>query len=762
MQRSSFRFLDHRYLLVVAIGATAACARTQTDTAAVPSSATSAAAPESEATPFENPGGMWMPGQMGDHADTLKSLGLAYDPGALTDPTAFPLGAVVSLGGCSASFVSEEGLIVTNHHCVGGHLQYNSTPEANLLEDGYLAKTRADEKWGGPTARVYVTKAFTDVTDHVLGGTETIADPKARYEAIEARAKDLTAKCEQGKPDTRCRVASYFEGAQFFQIEQLQIRDVRLVYAPDAGIGVFGGEIDNWRWPRHTGDWSFLRAYVGKDGKPADYSPDNVPFRPPHHLKVATEALTPGDFVMVAGYPGRTYRHKTADEVRDAATWGYPRRIALFEQTLDVLARVTEGREDLKIKAASRSRGLANYLTNFKGMLEGLTKGGLAEQKASLEADLKAWIAADPTRQREYGGVLEEMERIRAEARKTRDRDAALGEILRGSSLLGQAFTIVTMAEERDKPDADRKAGYQERDWDRREQGSRRMQRTYDPVLDRALFEMYLQRAAALPAAQRPAEALRAVTGSASPDRAAIAKALDRFYGKTRLGDEDRRVDLLKTATSKTIERSKDPFISLAVRLGSARDELNARSEKEEGALARLRPKYMAALRAHAVDPLAPDANGTLRVTYGTVRGYRPRPDAALYTPFTTMTELVGKHTGEEPFDAPDAQIAAAKGKDFGPYADARLGDLPVNFLADLDITGGNSGSATLNARGELVGLVFDGNYEAMASDWIFMPDITRSIHVDSRYMLWTMDAVDGADHLLTEMGITPAISSAP
>lgn len=752
MRRDAFRLIGLACALPLV-----ACAQTQTDVAGGPAAGADAAVEEK--TAFENPGGMWMPGQLSEHADTLRSLGLEYDPEALTDPTAFPLGAVVSLGGCSASFVSDEGLIVTNHHCVGGHLQYNSTPEANLLEDGYLAKTRAEEKWGGPTARVYVTKAFTDVTDKVLGGTTEITDPKARYAEIENRIKGLRASCEEGKADTRCRIASYFEGAQFFQIEQLQIRDVRLVYAPHAGIGVYGGEIDNWRWPRHTGDWSFLRAYVGKDGKPADYSPDNVPFKPPHRLQVAKGPLAEGDFVMVAGYPGRTYRHKTADEVRDAATWGYPRRIALFEQTLAVLAKVTAGRKDLEIKAASRSRGLNNYLTNYRGMREGLVKGGLADQKTQLEADLKAWIAADPTRQKEFGGVLEEMERIRAEARKTRDRDAALGEILRGSSLLGQAFGIIAMADERPKADADRRGGYQERDWPRREQSSRRMQKNYDPALDRALFEMYLGRAAALPEDQRPKEALKAVTGSESPDAAAIAKAMDGFYKKTKLGDEEARVKLLKTATPKSVARSRDPFIKLALALRPARDELNDRSEKQEGALAALRPRYMAALRAHATSPLAPDANGTLRITYGTVRGYKPTPEAESYVPFTTMTQLVGKHTGEEPFNAPAAQLAAAKKGDYGPYADAVVGDLPVNFLSDLDITGGNSGSATLNSKGELVGLVFDGNYEAMASDWIFMPDITRSIHVDVRYMLWTMDAVDGADHLIQEMGVQPSVA---
>ena len=350
-----------------------ACATTSgdagTDAPGGDTQADGAAAPK-----FENPGGMWMPGQMTEHGQTLKDLGLAYDPAALTDPTSFPLGAVVSLGGCSASFVSEEGLIITNHHCVTGALQYNSTPEDNLLVNGYLAKERGTEKWAGPTARVYVTTAFTDVTNEVLGGTDAIDDDKKRSEEIGKRRKDLVAKCEEGKADTRCRVASYFEGAQFFQIEQLEIRDIRLVYAPHAGVGVFGGEIDNWRWPRHTGDYSFYRAYVGKDGKPADHSADNVPYKPPHHLELASQPLKAGDLVMVAGYPGRTTRHKTADEVRNAVDWYYPYAIKRFEQYIEVLEALAKEDKGLAIKAASSLRGLNNVLTNNKGMLDGLTK----------------------------------------------------------------------------------------------------------------------------------------------------------------------------------------------------------------------------------------------------------------------------------------------------------------------------------------------------------------------------------------------------
>lgn len=706
---------------------------------------------------FENPGGMWMPGQMAAHAETLRKLGLQYDPAALTDPTAFPLGAVVSLGGCSASFVSPEGLIVTNHHCVTRYLQANSTPESNLLDDGFLARTRADEKSGGPAARVYVTTAFTDVTDKVLGGLEG-QEPAQRIAQIEDRRKQLVTGCEGGRAGVRCTVASYFEGAQFYQIEQIELRDVRLVYAPHEGIGVFGGEVDNWRWPRHTGDFSFLRAYVGKDGSPADFSPENVPYKPKYHLKVASDKAREGSFVMVAGYPGRTQRLKTSAEAQQAAEWYYSRQIQMYEEQIATMEAV--GKQDPKalIAAAPKLRNLNNYLTNFKGMRDGLVKGGVAADKARIEGELQAWIEADAARKAKYGDVLAQMAALTAEKTKTRERDLAHEELLRASLLLGAADTIARLADEKQKPDAERKLGMQERDQKDLEQATQALQASYHLGLDRAVLRLFLQRAAKLPDADRP-EVFAAIVGKkGAASDADIDKALDRLYKTTRLGDPAARVELLRTATPASLKKDKDPFIQLTLKLRPLSDGYKKQGEVAAGQMAALRPRYIEALREFNQGTLAPDANGTLRVTYGTIRGYSPSQDAPAYRPFTTVSEMVKKNTGEEPFALPKAAIDAIAAKKFGPYVDPALGEVPVNFLADLDITGGNSGSATINARGELTGLVFDGNIEAMASDWVFMPAITRSIHVDIRFVMWVMDAVDGADHLLQEMGVTPAI----
>ncbi|MCG8424332.1 MAG: S46 family peptidase [Proteobacteria bacterium] len=698
-----------------------------------------------------------MPQQLGDHADTLRSLGLELDVENLTDPLSPTLAAIVSLGGCSASFVSPDGLVITNYHCVQGALQYHSTPEDNLVETGFLAATRADEKWNGPSARVYVTQGFSKVTDRVLGGLDQISDDRKRYDEIDARKKKLVAECEKNRPHMRCTVSSYFRGAEFYLIERLQIRDVRLVYAPHRGIGWYGGDDDNWMWPRHTGDYSFYRAYVGKDGQPADYSKDNVPYRPKHWLKVASKPLRKGDLVMVAGYPVRTQRHQTAAEVKEAVEWSYPRRIAMFDEYLAKLHEVKKIDKETEIKATMWIFGLENVVKNHRGMMEGLVKGGLAAARSKLQQDLTAWIKADPARRDKYGTVLAEMEALDADRKKTRDRDADLGSIF-FVAMFRSADTLVRMAEERTKPDAKREERYQERNWKRIEAGLRTLERHYNRHLDRAMLTLTLQRAARHP--QRNGDWLKIILGEGPYDNASIERTVNRLYEETKLEDTETRVALFTKATTEELEASKDPFIALAIAMRPLFKKFEEREKRYTGAMSLLKPRYIAALREFSRGSIAPDANGTLRITYGTVRGYRPRPSAEVYEPFTVVSQMAQKHTGKEPFAAPRALLDAVTAKRFGRYVASDVGEVPVNFLADLDTTGGNSGSATINSRGELVGLLFDGNYESMASDWLFIPELTRSIHLDIRYALWIMDAVDRAHHLLREMGVAPAFAA--
>lgn len=727
----------------------------------------STASPSAAAPRFENPGGMWMPHQVAAHASQLKELGLEIDPAALADPTSGVLSAIVSLGGCSASFVSPEGLVVTNHHCATGALQHNSSASSNLLKDGFLAKTRAEEKNNGPQARIYVTRAVTDITSKMRDGLEKIVDDKARYEEIEKRQKSIVAECEKGRPEMRCSVAPFYEQAQWYLVEQLEIRDVRLVWAPPAGVGNYGGEIDNWRWPRHTGDVTFLRAYVGKDGKPADYSPDNVPYKPTHHLKVASTPLREGDLVFVAGYPGRTNTLKTKAEVDEAVSWSYPRRQKLFEDYIARLEEVTKDDKEAQIRATSYVRRFNNGLTNTKGQLEGLVKGGLAAEKERAEKKLREFVEADATRKAKWGKALDDIASEIAEHAKHREASAQLDEIAM-PRLVGAASVIVRMAEERAKPDAERDPDFQERNWARHEQSLKALSTGYHRKVDEAVLGLALERIARAPEAERtpafgivlygPQDASKKTPARPAPTPEDIKKAVAKLYDKTTLGDEKVRLDLLKKGTAASLRQSKDPLIQLALGLRPLQKEREDRDERFAGKMSLLKPLYIEALKAFKKEPFAPDANSTLRITYGTVRGYKPSPEAPAYAPFTVLSEVIGKNKGEEPFNVPQPVIDAYKAKKVGPYVDEKLGEVPVDFLADLHITGGNSGSATLNAKGELVGLAFDGNYEAMASDWVFMPPISRSIHVDMRYVTWLLDGPFEGDHLLKEMGLSPKL----
>jgi hypothetical protein len=723
---------------------------------APPPTAVQAPAPPRPA--YEDPGGMWMPEQLAQQADTLKSLGLEIDPSALTDPTSPTLGAIVSLGGCSASFVSDDGLVITNHHCSVGALQYNSKPGQDLLREGYLAKSRADEKWNGPTARVLVTQSLKDVTREVTDGLAAIKDDIARHKQVEEREKALVAACEKGRPWLRCNVAEYSGGALYRLIEQLEIKDVRLVFAPHDQIGDFGGEVDNWHWPRHDGDVAIFRAYVGKDGKPADHSDDNVPYHPPHHLKLAQKPLAAGDLVLVAGYPGTTNRLRTAAEAEEETSFTYPHTIEWFDDNIKLLDQLRAKSEEIKLKATPLWRGLNNYRTKFSGILDGMAKGGLLAQKVKLDADLRAFIDADPARKAAYGDVLDRIKALIDQRKATREHDASLYEMNRLVSLYGAAAKIVRMAEERPKPDAERDPAYQERNWERLGQEQAALQKRYDRTIDAALFKLAIQRSLRLPEAERPefvALLLGKIKGTVDDKR--IDAALDDLFKRTKLEDDKTRIALLKTATTAELKKSKDPMIKLALALRPAHKAAEDRDKAFTGAMLLYRPRYVQALEKMSGRPIAPDANGTLRITYGTVRGYKPTPAAPELRPFTTVSEMVKKNTGVDPFNAPAYLLDTIKAGKFGPYVDAALGEVPVDFLSDLDITNGNSGSSTLNGRGEVVGLAFDGNIESMASDWIFQPAITRTIHVDIRYIEWLLDAVYPGHQILAEMGIKPS-----
>jgi len=696
--------------------------------------------------------GMWMPEQVPQLAPELTKMGLKLDPRKLADLTGDPMGAIVSLGGCSASFVSPKGLIVTNHHCVYNYLQFNSSPDRDLIEKGFLAKTMAEEITAAPDARVWVTTSIEDVTDRVLPRAGEKLSDLERYDRVERRRKELVRDCEKAG-GVRCTVPSFFEGSRFWRIQQLEIRDVRLVYAPPRGIGNYGGEVDNWMWPRHTGDFGFLRAYVGPDGRPADFAAANVPYRPKHFLKVSTADVDPGDLMMTIGYPGKTYRYELASEVREARDFDLPTSIRYRKELIRILEDAGKADKDVDIRNAARVRSLLNYLKKYEGTLEAFEKGKLIDRRTAEEKELASLVANDPAARRAHEQALAEIAKWNSRLIETRERDAVLEWLLTASPMLSQANTLWRLSGERSKNDLDRALNYQERDWKRMNAAVKRAQRTIEPKSDRAGLRYFLLEAAKLPKEQHIAavdDAL-AATGEREPS-AAVDKVLDRLYGNTKIADARERLAMFDESRAQ-LQARQDAMLGFARDLRKTLDEKERRDNEVAGAMMRLRPEYVALLQKMRKGRVYPDANGTLRVSFGKVEGYSPR-DSVEYEAQTTLHGVVEKETGQDPFDSPTVLLTASTHKKEGPYADPELHDVPVNFLSSGDITNGSSGSATLNASGELAGLAFDGNYEAMGSDYLVNPDVTRTIHVDTRYMLWVMDAVDGAHNLIREMGL--------
>lgn len=688
--------------------------------------------------------GMWLPEQVPALGGDLTARGLEIPPEKLSDPLAEPLDAIVSLGFCSGSFVSPDGLIATNRHCVESYLQYSSSAERPWNEDGFVAHSADAELWAGPTARIYIVEKQEDVTAAVRGAGAKKKKDADREEALERKKKELVAACE-AQPNRRCRVASYHGGLEYRLITQRELKDVRVVYAPPDAVGNYGDDIDNWMWPRHSGDFAFIRAYVAPDGSSEEHDQANVPYRPAHSLRIQPKGVSAGDLVWAAGFPGHTDRHDLEMERRFAAEVSMPRRLELYDEVIALLQAHGEAHPEVAPKLMAPIASLTNGAKYSRGVLDNLARTDLLARKEALEAELQVWIEAEPARKKKHGAALAELKRLIAAEQASWERDTLAGWLMYSSDQLRAAHTAYRFAVEREKPDLERDAGYQERDRERIEAKMRALDETMVPGVEPAVLTAMLTHTQALPADQRvpPVDAWLAEAGGIDAGVATLAAS-------TALQTADGRLALLAMSPEQ-LEASDDPWVRLAVAMEGWLAPERAKDDAYSGAMARLRPVYIEALLGLRPGRVYPDANSTLRLTFGTVEGYSPR-DAVTYAPFTTVAGMAAK-AGPAPFDVQQRYLDAAKVSPGSPWADPALGDVPVDFLSTVDSTGGNSGSPTLNGRGELVGLLFDGNIEAVASDWVFQPEINRAIHVDVRYMLWVLE-VDGARRVLDELGV--------
>ena len=650
------------------------------------------------------------------------------------------LSATVQINGCTASFCSPDGLLVTNHHCGFGAVSELSSPEHNYLRDGYAAQTR-EQELPAPGMVASVLKRIEDVTAKVHAAQATAKDDLERWAITQRVLGELKAAGEASEDNTACTVASFLEGKEYHLYYRTQIRDVRLVYAPPRAIGEFGGEVDNWEWPRHTGDFTFFRAYVGKDGKVADHSPDNVPYKAEHFLPVARQPVAEGDLAIVMGYPGRTQRYKTSRAVATQEGYVFPARDRVLTAAIAVLEAAGKASEAKGLEVASRIKSLANVQKNAQGMIFGLSNNRTVDKKLREEAAFRAWLNQDGKRAEQWtsqqgGSVLDELLLLDETEAKTIERDTfvwflrVLGNDIPLLSVLTQACAALDA-------DADGKASPRllraleseqfAADWD---------------TIQAPLLRILLAEIAGMSAEQRFA----GTEFLGAPDAAVV----ESLCGKPALLDGKARTALF-AGGKEAVAASDDPLLRLARVLARENDAWTKRARLRAGQDLDVGRRWIAAQEAFRGKSFYPDANSTLRVSIASVKGYEPR-DGLVAVPFTTVAGLLQKEKGKEPFNNPPALLAAAKDRMKSRWVDPKLGDVPVCFLADGDTTGGNSGSPVINGKGELIGLNFDRVFEAVAGDFGWNADRSRNVICDIHYVLWVIEAVQPCPSLLAEL----------
>lgn len=701
--------------------------------------------------------GQWKPGQLEEIIERAKQDGLELDADQLwrdagTESDGGLMRASVWLGGCSAAFISPDGLVATNHHCAYGALQANSTVEHDYIEDGFLAKTR-DEELPAPGRSVRALRKITDVTETIAKAVEGIEDDTARAKAIEKARNELVDACEAAADHRHCRVAGFFMGSRYELHEYVEFEDLRLVYAPPAAIGEYGGETDNWMWPRHTGDFSLLRVYASADNKPAPAGQEgNAPYNPGHFLKPSTEGVNPGDFVGILGYPGKTERYLWSAELeRHEKVW-LPRRDALYSEWIAILEAAGEKDEAVKIKVAATKKSLANRRKNAAGKIAGLAKMNLLATRQGEDKRLEA-------QGEEAKATLDGLAAI-STARTERGPLAFLLHNLRyAPRSLVIAQKLVTWADNRGKDDLERKSGYRDRDKDRLWNSLEQLTKDHDAGVDVELLASFMRVADGLGEDQRSPgfdAVLGGAKGSAQPGKASEApidpyrEAATKALEGSALADLDKLKSLFDDP--KAVAKSKDPMIVLARALVSELEALEAVEQAERGRLAVLAPAYFELASKLRGQPVYSDANSTLRMSHATVKGY-DKWDGETQVPQTMVAGAVAKHTGEGEFNLPAPVLEAAKTAKESRWIDPELGDVPVCFLADGDTTGGNSGSPVIDGKGRLIGFNFDRVWENVAGDYAWRTTHSRNVISDARYLYWNLE-VAGADHLLKELGV--------
>ena len=646
-------------------------------------------------------------------------------------------------GGCTAEMISKDGLVLTNHHCGYDAIAELSTAEKNYLKDGYWAANRNEElKPSSLFVRFFVR--MDDCSKRILAVVSPGMSEAEREKAINQEIAKIEKENNDGGKYT-VSVRPFFQGNEYYYFVYQDFKDVRLVGTPTESLGKFGGDTDNWEWPRHTADFSMFRVYADANGNPADYSTNNVPLQPKHHLPINLGGVKENDFAMILGYPGRTNRWMPASGIEQNVKYAYPAWVEGSKTGMDNMKKYMGQSEALNLVYASKFAGVANYWKNRQGMIDALSKFGTAKTKAAQEAKFNTW-ANKPENKAKYGNVVATINNYYAMTNEKSRHDNYLQQLFRTSAFGTIGRTLGRALDAYAKADATKRA---------------EMVPAIMEMVDEMYKELYIPAEQDILAAQLSLYAKKAgyiiapmVEKLAATNGGDFTQYVKEAFEKSIFTSKEKIKAFLDTPSETAL--ANDPLQVLTTDLVShfgKRSEELMKAQNDFGASFRL---LVEGLRESKIGEIQyPDANSTLRLTYGKVRSLPAdkRNDASINN-YTTLAGQVKKYKkGDLEFDLPVRVLEMNAKKEFGRYAD-KDGSLHVNFLTDNDITGGNSGSPVLNGKGELIGLAFDGNIEAMAGDVIFDNKLQRTINVDIRYVLWVIENFSGAKHIVDEMTI--------
>jgi hypothetical protein len=655
--------------------------------------------------------------------------------------------AVVQLGGGTGSFVSPDGLIITNHHVAYGSIQRLSSLQNDYLKNGFMATSRSEELGMSTTADI--VKTMKDVTDEILSGTSSSMSPEDRTRAIQAKTKEVEDAIPD-EPGYTSRIVEMYGGVKYYLFTSMRLTDIRLVYAPPSAIGNFGGEVDNWIWPRHTGDFSLLRAYTGPDGKPAKYSKDNIPFKPKKFLPISTQGYGEGSFAMIMGFPARTFRYREASSVEFVRDETLPVTIDLYKTRIDIITNASKNDRSLAIKYASALRGVANTYKKYLGMVEGIRRSNVIAVKQAEEAMFAAYLASNADLSSKYGSLLSDLQKASNDLRKLERTNLLLTNLTTAVNVLRIANRFAAFV---DTPAKDSLGNLIEPTEKERGPVMELVNSTLkdtDPRIDKKMcVALLLKSANMIPEDQL--EIVKEIAGSRAADEKEerIQEFVDDLYSESDLVTPAGCEELIAKSPRKI---NKDAFVQFARSIAADQRPLQAKMQAINTTLSGLRERFVRAwMEWKKADVTYPDANRTLRLTYGQVMPISPR-DAIHCSFATTLAGVIEKESTDDPFIVPAKLKDLWKNRDFGRYADKKSNEIPVAFLTDNDITGGNSGSPVINGKGELIGCAFDGNWDGIIGDYYYQHEYNRTISVDVRYALFLLDKFSGAQRVLDEM----------